>query len=71
MTTQRSGGEVGWWGRNQRRVIPYLFIAPNIIVFAAFMLFPILFAFYMSFHEWSLIGIPQFYGLETTWDGAR
>jgi multiple sugar transport system permease protein len=44
--------------------VPYIFISPNIIVFAAFMLFPILFAFYMSFHEWSLIGVPQFNGLD-------
>jgi multiple sugar transport system permease protein len=44
--------------------VPYIFISPNIIVFAAFMLFPILFAFYMSFHEWSLIGVPLFNGLD-------
>jgi len=44
--------------------MPYIFISPNILVFAAFMLFPILFAFYMSFHEWSLIGVPQFNGLD-------
>jgi multiple sugar transport system permease protein len=44
--------------------VPYIFISPNIIIFAAFMLFPILFAFYMSFHEWSLIGVPQFNGLD-------
>jgi multiple sugar transport system permease protein len=27
---------VGWWARNQRRLIPYLFIAPNMIVFTIF-----------------------------------
>ena len=59
-----SGQKAGWWARNERLLVPYLFISPNVIVFAMFMLFPILFAFYMSFHEWSLIGDPQFNGLE-------
>jgi multiple sugar transport system permease protein len=58
------GHKAGWWARNERLLVPYIFISPNIIVFAAFMLFPILFAFYMSFHEWSLIGVPQFNGLD-------
>jgi multiple sugar transport system permease protein len=58
------GHKTGWWTRNERLLVPYIFISPNIIVFAAFMLFPILFAFYMSFHEWSLIGVPQFNGLD-------
>jgi multiple sugar transport system permease protein len=58
------GHKTGWWARNERLLVPYIFISPNIIIFAAFMLFPILFAFYMSFHEWSLIGVPQFNGLD-------
>ncbi|TCJ18064.1 sugar ABC transporter permease [Rubrobacter taiwanensis] len=52
-----------WWQRHQRRLIPYLFITPNMIVFAAFMFIPILYAFYISFHDWSLIGTSQFIGL--------
>ena len=59
-----SGHKAGWWARNERLLVPYIFISPNVIVFAMFMLFPILFAFYMSFHEWSLIGDPQFNGLD-------
>ena len=53
----------GWWGRNQKRLVPYIFIAPNMIVFTAFVFVPILFAFYISLTEWSLIGTPQFVGL--------
>ena len=71
MTTQRSGGEVGWWGRNQRRVIPYLFIAPNMIVFTVFVFVPIVFSFYMSLNEWSLIGNPIFIGFENYVDLAQ
>lgn len=65
-TTGNGGGgkKAGWWARNEKLLMPYIFISPNVIVFAMFMLFPILFAFYMSFHEWSLIGTPQFNGVE-------
>ena len=52
-----------WWERNQRRLVPYIFIAPNLIVFTVFVLVPILFAFYISLTEWSLIGTPEFVGL--------
>jgi ABC-type sugar transport system permease subunit len=61
---RRPGGSRGsWWSRNQKRLIPYIFIAPNIIVFTVFIFVPILFAFYISLTEWSLIGTPEFIGL--------
>ena len=53
----------GWWNRNQRLLIPYIFIAPNVVVFAVFMFVPILLAFYISLNEWTLIGYPTFVGL--------
>ena len=53
----------GWWNRNQRLLIPYIFIAPNVVVFAVFMFLPILLAFYISLNEWTLIGYPTFVGL--------
>ena len=71
MTTQRSKGVVGWWARNQRRVVPYLFIAPNMIVFTVFVFVPIVFSFYMSLNEWSLIGDPIFVGLGNYVDMAQ
>ena len=57
------GGVRGWWNRNQRLLIPYIFIAPNVVVFAVFMFLPILLAFYISLNEWTLIGTPTFVGL--------
>jgi multiple sugar transport system permease protein len=71
MTTQRSEGVVGWWARNQRRVVPYLFIAPNMIVFTVFVFVPIVFSFYMSLNEWSLIGNPIFIGFGNYVDMAQ
>ena len=57
------GGVRGWWNRNQRLLIPYIFIAPNVVVFTVFMFVPILLAFYISLNEWTLIGYPTFVGL--------
>ncbi len=45
-------------------MIPYIFIAPNVVVFAVFIFVPIVFAFYVSLTEWSLIGSSTFIGLE-------
>ena len=62
-TPKVAGSEQGWWMRNQRRLIPYIFIAPNMIVFTVFLFVPMLLAIYMSFNEWSLIESPTFIGL--------
>ena len=41
----------------------YTFIAPFFIVFAIFGLFPILFTFWVSLHDWSLLGDRSWTGL--------
>jgi multiple sugar transport system permease protein len=53
----------GWWARNQRKLTPYIFIAPNMVVFTVFLFVPMVLAIYMSFNEWSLIESPTFIGL--------
>lgn len=58
----RSTGS-GVWARHQRGLVPYLFIAPNITLFTAFSFLPLIYAVYISFHEWTLIGEPSFIGL--------
>jgi multiple sugar transport system permease protein len=70
MAVQRVGQrDVGqkqqsWWARNQRRLTPYIFITPNMLVFTVFLFGPMLLAIYMSFNEWSLIEAPTFTGLD-------
>ncbi|MBZ4673030.1 MAG: multiple sugar transport system permease protein [Petroclostridium sp.] len=49
---------------NKNSVLPYLFIAPNMILFLTFMIIPILYTFYISLTQWSLIGSPEFIGFE-------
>ena len=58
----RSAHDFGWF-RRQRRFSPYLFIAPNVVLFTAFSFLPLLYAFYISFHDWGLITEPEFIGL--------
>jgi ABC-type sugar transport system permease subunit len=53
----------GWWERRQQRLVPYLFIAPNVVLFTTFSFLPLLYAVYISFHDWSLIGEPEWLGL--------
>ncbi|MDA3732661.1 sugar ABC transporter permease [Niameybacter massiliensis] len=44
---------------------PYLFVAPALIIFLAFSIYPILNTIYLSFHEWDLISpTKQFVGLK-------
>jgi ABC-type sugar transport system permease subunit len=52
-----------WWGRRQRLLVPYLFIAPNLVLFTAFSFLPLLYAAFISFYDWGLISEPAFIGL--------
>jgi multiple sugar transport system permease protein len=54
----------GWWVSCRSQLTPYLFIAPNLILFSVFIFFPLLYAAYISVHEWSLIDEPLYTGTE-------
>lgn len=41
-----------------------LFIAPNLLAVLVFMLFPLGFSLYVSFHTWDLFGAPRYVGLQ-------
>jgi ABC-type sugar transport system permease subunit len=45
------------------RLVPYLFIAPNIALFTAFSFLPLIYAVYISLHDWGLLGEPSFIGM--------
>jgi multiple sugar transport system permease protein len=54
----------GWWVSWRPRLTPYMFIAPNLILFSVFIFFPLVYAAYISVHEWSLIDEPLYIGAE-------
>ena len=49
--------------KHQQWLTPYLFIARNIALFTAFSFLPLIYAVYISFHDWGLIGEPSFIGI--------
>lgn len=67
-TPQSPSRQYSWWTLNQRRVIPYLFITPTLLIFLTFVFIPISYAAYMSFFEWNGISAAEFIGLENYTD---
>ncbi len=51
------------WAARRRFLVPYVFISPNLALFTAFSFAPLLYAVYISFHDWSLIGDSEYLGL--------
>jgi multiple sugar transport system permease protein len=51
------------WAKRRRWLTPYLFISPNLVLFGLFSFLPLLYAVYISFHDWSLIGDAEWLGL--------
>jgi multiple sugar transport system permease protein len=45
------------------RLVPYAFIAPNLVLFTTFVFLPMVYALYISFHRWNVIGEPAFIGV--------
>jgi cellobiose transport system permease protein len=43
---------------------PYLYIAPFFVIFGAFGAFPLAFTFYVSLHEWDLLGPHTWVGMD-------
>lgn len=50
--------------QREETIAGYIFLLPNFLGFVAFGLFPILFAFYIMFTDWSLAKDPNFVGVE-------
>ena len=46
------------------KVVPYLYIFPNMVLFLVFMIIPIFMSFYYSTVKWNGLGSPQFIGLD-------
>jgi multiple sugar transport system permease protein len=56
--------EYSWWSLNQRKVIPYLFITPTLLIFLMWVLVPITYAMAMSFFAWNGIAKPEFVNIQ-------
>lgn len=47
-----------------KKITPYLFIAPHLILFLVFFLVPAVFGIYIAFTKWDLFGTPVFVGFD-------
>lgn len=50
-------------GAKNKRLVPYLMVAPYIIFLCVFVLFPVLFCFYLTFQKWNIIAPMEFVGI--------
>lgn len=51
--------------RNKRWLEALLFLSPTLVIFSVFILFPVLFSFYLSFHKWNMFSQGRaFVGLD-------
>jgi multiple sugar transport system permease protein len=60
----------GWWARNQMRLAPWLFLAPGVLFFAVYVIFPIFQSFQISLYRWDGLGAAEWVGL-TNYDELR
>jgi multiple sugar transport system permease protein len=60
----RKGVRGALW-KMRREWSAYLFLSPGLILFSLFTVFALIFAFYLTFHEWNIIGTDRpFIGLQ-------
>lgn len=52
-----------WWARHQQRIAPALFLAPALLLFTLYVLWPIVQSLRLSLYDWDGLGTPQWVGL--------
>ncbi|MFQ6551375.1 carbohydrate ABC transporter permease [Aestuariibius insulae] len=53
----------GWYKRNEIRVTPWLFLAPGILFFLFYVIFPVFQSFNLSLYRWDGLGEAEYVGL--------
>ena len=56
--------EEGWLHRNRRALAPWLFLAPGVLFFLFYVIFPIVQSFNISLYQWDGLGEVRYVGLE-------
>ena len=47
-----------------KKILPYLLVSPYLLYVTVFVLFPVLFCFFLTFHKWNIIAPMQFNGID-------
>ena len=53
-----------YWRRNQRRLAPWIFLAPGVLMFLVYVIIPIFESIWISFYDWDGIGAREWIGTE-------
>ncbi len=61
--THADEGGHGWVRRNRMRLAPWLFLAPGVLFFLFYVIFPVFQSFNLSFYRWDGLGEAEFIGL--------
>ena len=48
----------------RKKILPYLLVSPYIVYVMVFVLFPVLFCFFLTFHKWNIIAPMHFIGVD-------
>ena len=52
-----------WWKANQRALAPWLFLAPGLLMFLLYVIYPILSSIWLSFYDWDGLGQKTWLGM--------
>ncbi|MGR3722521.1 carbohydrate ABC transporter permease [Abyssibius alkaniclasticus] len=64
MTMTSQPPRQSWWKRNQQRLTPWLFLAPGLLMFGIYVVYPILESFRISFFQWDGLGEMKYIGTD-------
>lgn len=62
-TTSNIPSQSSWWRRNQQTLTPWLFLAPGLILFFLYVVYPIFASFRLSFYDYDGLGQAEWLGL--------
>lgn len=60
----REAARRAWRARFDVHSSPYLYVAPFFVLFGVFGLFPLAYTFWVSLHDWEIVGDRRFIGLD-------
>lgn len=58
----RAPSRSSWWKRNQRALAPAIFLAPGVLMFLVYVIWPIFESIRLSFYDWDGLGAKTFLG---------
>jgi multiple sugar transport system permease protein len=48
----------------RKKILPYLLVSPYLVYVIVFVMFPVLFCFFLTFHKWNIIAPMHFIGID-------